>query len=228
MAYHKVKKHRERAPWAVLGRLHIGHPRHPTPVHYWTGVVGLSPHVFAYKYRGRESRKGGGQQREKEKNREGEKEKKQGRKRKKMGGNREKEDRRKTEIETREMRGGKKGEDTRIGVSARKKKKLTELPPGFPATATSSTVSSRRSASPPPPPPPSSASSFSIIHVACEQWRDPLFNRPATPAQPKMVGPGPVQFWKKKGKQILLEKTYNFSAYFSIKFCLILVCIFTP
>jgi hypothetical protein len=46
--------------------------------------------------------------------------------------------------------------------------------------------------------------------------------------QPKMVGPGPVQFWKKKGKKILLEKTYNFSAYFSIKFCLILVCIFTP
>jgi len=27
--------------------------------HDWTGVAGLSPHVFAYKYRGRESIKGG-------------------------------------------------------------------------------------------------------------------------------------------------------------------------
>jgi hypothetical protein len=64
--------------------------------------------------------------REKKKKTEREKKKKnRGEKEKKTGGNREKEDRRKTEIETTEMRGGKKGEDTRIGVSARKKKKLT-------------------------------------------------------------------------------------------------------
>jgi len=145
----------------------------------WSSQPCHSP-VFAYKNRGQNKQK-----KRKEKKKQ-ERRRKRGRSKSRIG------------IERREPGEEKTGEETVRTVIA-----------GI-STVTSSCVL------PPPPPPatqwaivgqPSSLSSstsflffcvfFSTVHVACEQWRSPLFNGQAAPAQPKMVVSGLAQFKKR-------------------------------
>jgi hypothetical protein len=48
----------------------------------------------------------------------------------------------------------------------------------------------------------------------------------ASPAQPKMSGPGPAQSKKNKNIYIYFKKNLWFPRVFFTKFCLILICIF--
>jgi hypothetical protein len=60
MAYHEVvkKKHRGDVPLRQSwGGCTVAASATLPLCHDWTGVVDLSPHVFAYKYRGSESKK---------------------------------------------------------------------------------------------------------------------------------------------------------------------------
>ena len=75
-------------------------------------------------------------------------------------------------------------------------------------------------------------SSSSLHHLHCSAWtveseliHSPLFTGPDDLSQPKISGPGPAQS-KKNSKFFFFLKICDSSAYYSTKFCLILVCIF--